>query len=117
MTVKELIEDLKKYDGDLECMTYDDCDEGGGLVTSVKIQDRDDKKNLLYFKADHPFDYEKTLKKAVAIISSGDVENQNSIEDLKEREYWDKIETAGDIPPEDIVSTGRFINGKIIWEN
>ncbi len=43
MKVKELIEKLKEFDGELEVVTYSDYDEcGNGTIENIRLQDEYD---------------------------------------------------------------------------
>lgn len=68
LTVKTLIEELSKYDGDLPIMIYSEMDEGGGIADSVSIETKDKKHGC---QADHPFDFSPNGIKEAICISGG----------------------------------------------
>ena len=57
MTVKELRDELQEYPDDMVLFAYSDNTEDGDFIEELQVQSKDDKENLLYFKADHPFEY------------------------------------------------------------
>ena len=57
MTVKELRDELQEYPDDMIVFAYSDTTEDGDFIEALQIQSKDDKENLVYFKADHPFKY------------------------------------------------------------
>ena len=71
LTVKDLIEQLQKFDQDLPVISYNSGDEGSEIVSGVSLQTEE---NQHYCNGDHPFFYNDYLEthgmKAVCIEAS-----------------------------------------------
>ena len=70
ITVKQLIEKLQKFDGNLPVLLYDAYEESSTVVDDVEIEEGED---FHYNKEDHAFFYNRTLRKnprAVTIVGN-----------------------------------------------
>jgi S-methylmethionine-dependent homocysteine/selenocysteine methylase len=67
LTVKNLIEELQKYDKDLPIMVYTEIGEDGDMASKVRIEELGNKETTSYCKADHPFRIYGEISKAVRI--------------------------------------------------
>ena len=66
MTVDELKEELKKYDGNIQVMVYAEIAEDGSMLQRILVETKNTRQ--LHFAGDHLFEYKSNLNKVVALV-------------------------------------------------
>lgn len=75
ITVKQLIEKLQKFDGNMPVLLYDRCAESSSVVDDVEIETEETQH---YTNGDHAFFYNRKLREnKIAVTIVGDSFCQN----------------------------------------